>query len=153
MRLTTHLNLPALVTCHTLYVVLCDLAECCVFVKQSVDPFLCGPSCDGHPFFQSYGVRLPSSFKRFHSRALVYSTHPPVSVCGTGTLVYIGDFLGCNVKRSTSAFRLWRPLAGQGRSVPRLSLSHRAPTKMSVVQEYLTCCPSPTPYGLDLGPD
>ena len=27
---------------------------------------------------------MPSSLTRFHSRALVYSTHPPVSVYGTG---------------------------------------------------------------------
>src|ERR1041385_7377256 len=38
----------------------------------------------GHPFFRSYGARLPSSLTRFHSRAWVYSTHPPVSVYGTG---------------------------------------------------------------------
>ena len=61
-----------------------DLAECCVFVKQSVDPFHCDPSCERYPFFRSYGARLPSSLTRFHSRAWVYSTHPPVSVCGTG---------------------------------------------------------------------
>jgi hypothetical protein len=73
-----------LVTCHTLYVVFIDLAECCVFVKQSVDPFHCDPPSGGHPFFQSYGARLPSSLTRFHSHALVYSTHPPVSVYGTG---------------------------------------------------------------------
>ena len=61
-----------------------DLAECCVFGKQSVDPVHCDPSCEGHPFFRSYGARLPSSLTRFHSRAWVYSTHPPVSVYGTG---------------------------------------------------------------------
>ena len=37
-----------------------------------------------HPFFRSYGARLPSSLTRFHSRAWVYSTHPPVSDYGTG---------------------------------------------------------------------
>ena len=42
------------------------------------------PKCSGHPFFRSYGARLPSSLTRFHSRAWVYSTHPPVSVYGTG---------------------------------------------------------------------
>ena len=42
------------------------------------------PKWCGHPFFRSYGARLPSSLTRFHSRALVYSTHPPVSVYGTG---------------------------------------------------------------------
>ena len=42
--LTSYRNLSALVTCHTLYVVFLDLAECCVFVKQSVDPFHCDPA-------------------------------------------------------------------------------------------------------------
>ena len=32
------------------------------------------------PFFRSYGARLPSSLTRFLSRALVFSTLPPVSV-------------------------------------------------------------------------
>src|SRR6266516_6753662 len=36
------------------------------------------------PFSRSYGAILPSSLERFLSRALVYSTHPPVSVYGTG---------------------------------------------------------------------
>ena len=54
----------------------------------------------GRPFFRSYGANLPSSFKRFHSRALVYSTHPPVSVYGTGTLVYAGTFLDSHVKEA-----------------------------------------------------
>src|SRR5437868_9871525 len=40
----------------------------------------------GHPFSRSYGAILPSSLERFLSRALVYSTHPPVSVYGTGSL-------------------------------------------------------------------
>ena len=99
-----------------------DLAECCVFVKQSVDPFHCDPlllvlctrrnsecrnpksetfrrlrrflvSCfvirassfllfalsakrRGHPFFRSYGARLPSSLTRFHSRALAQLCPP-----------------------------------------------------------------------------
>ena len=43
--LTPHVNLPAPGRRHTLYVVLRDLAECCVFGKQSVDPFHCGPRC------------------------------------------------------------------------------------------------------------
>ncbi len=39
----------------------------------------------GHPFSRSYGVNLPSSLTRVLSIALVFSTHLPVSVCGTGT--------------------------------------------------------------------
>ncbi len=42
-------------------------------------------ACRGrHPFSRSYGTILQSSLTRLHSCALVYSTHPPVSVCGTG---------------------------------------------------------------------
>ena len=91
-----------------------DLAECCVFGKQSVDPFHCDPLLSassrkeiriskseirnnsfrasifvlrtssflpaakrrGHPFFRSYGARLPSSLTRFHSRALAQLCPP-----------------------------------------------------------------------------
>ena len=70
------------------------MAQCCVFDKQSVGPIHCGPCCQGHPFSRSYGARLPSSLTGVHSCALVYSTHPPVSVCGTGTLAYAGTFPG-----------------------------------------------------------
>ena len=94
-----------------------DLAECCVFGKQSVDPFHCDPLLSassrkeiriwkseirnclfrastfvlrassflpaakrrGHPFFRSYGARLPSSLTRFHSRALA-KLCPPTCV-------------------------------------------------------------------------
>src|SRR5262252_2686796 len=31
---------------------------------------LLNAKCSGHPFFRSYGARLPSSLTRFHSRAL-----------------------------------------------------------------------------------
>ncbi len=37
-----------------------------------------------HPFSRSYGVILPSSLTMVLPIALVFSTHPPVSVCGTG---------------------------------------------------------------------
>ena len=39
-----------------------------------------------HPFYQRYGVKLPSSLTRDHSSTLAYSASLPVSVCGTGTL-------------------------------------------------------------------
>ena len=38
----------------------------------------------GHPFSRSYGAILQSSLERFLSRAWEYSSHPPVSVYGTG---------------------------------------------------------------------
>ena len=67
------------------------LAECCVFVKQSQPPFLCGPtrlSLYGFTYLRrtlsrSYGTILQSSFIRVLSSALGFSPHPPVSVCST----------------------------------------------------------------------
>ena len=38
---------------------------------------------EGHPFFRSYGIIMPSSLTSFHSFTLGYSPHPPVSVYGT----------------------------------------------------------------------
>ena len=76
------------------------MAECCVFDKQSVGPIHCGPPKGGHPFSRSYGARLPSSLTGVHSYALVYSTHPPVSVCGTGTLAFAQTFLERRFKDS-----------------------------------------------------
>ena len=37
--------------------------------------FVCA-KCSGHPFFRSYGARLPSSLTRFHSRALAHLCPP-----------------------------------------------------------------------------
>nr|GMC90812.1 reverse transcriptase zinc-binding domain-containing protein [Ipomoea batatas] len=42
----------------------------------------------GHPFSQSYGVILPSSFDMVLSNALVYSTCSPVLAWGTGSTLY-----------------------------------------------------------------
>jgi hypothetical protein len=41
--ITSPLNLPAPGRCQSLYIVLIDFAETCVFVKQSLGPFHCGP--------------------------------------------------------------------------------------------------------------
>ena len=41
--ITSPLNLPAPGRCQSLYIVLIDFAETCVFVKQSPGPFHCGP--------------------------------------------------------------------------------------------------------------
>ena len=51
------------------YISACAFAETCVFGKQSLEPVSCGPLTHcawhstllGHPFFQRYGVNLPSS--------------------------------------------------------------------------------------------
>ena len=44
------------------------------------------------PFSRSYGAILPSSLTRVFPRALGFSPHLPVSVCGTGTLLLTRGF-------------------------------------------------------------
>ena len=110
-----------------------DLAECCVFVKQSVDPFHCDLSCERYPFFRSYGARLPSSLTRFHSRAWVYSTHPPVSVCGTGNRGNIRSIFLAQVLRDPVRPKPPRPALAGG---PPLSTG--GPTPLKRQQTHLT---------------
>src|SRR6202021_2206051 len=63
----------------------CELAESCVFDKQSLEPILCGsPVKREHPLYRGYGVNLPSSFTRVLPNAFGYSPSTPVSDCGTG---------------------------------------------------------------------
>ena len=78
-----------------------EFAQTCVFVKQSLEPFLCGPSFNGHLFSRSYEVILPSSLTRVLSFVLGFSPHLPVSVCGTGTFQLLAAFLA-SVKSSAS---------------------------------------------------
>ena len=70
-----------------------DLAETCVFAKQSPGPILCGSLLHEHPFSLSYGVNLPSSLTTLLPLALEFSSYLPVSVCGTGTLDIHKTFL------------------------------------------------------------
>ena len=63
-----------------------DLAESCVFDKQSLGPFHCGLLLSRRPFSRSYGAILPSSLAMNHSSALGYSPRLPVSVYGTGCI-------------------------------------------------------------------
>ncbi len=76
----------------------CGFAQTCVFAKQSLGPFHCGPlglfTLPRHPFSRSYGVILPSSLTRVLPRALEFSSRLPVSVCGTGTFSWLEAFLG-----------------------------------------------------------
>ena len=70
-----------------------DLAETCVFAKQSPGPILCGSLLHEHPFSLSYGVNLPSSLTTLLPLALESSSCLPVSVCGTGTSIIHTAFL------------------------------------------------------------
>ena len=87
----------------SLYTSSCDFAQTCVFDKQLIGPFLCGLfSLRGvHPFSltrrslsRSYGSNLPNSLTKVLPFPLVFSTHLPVSVCGTVTQVSLEAFLG-----------------------------------------------------------
>src|SRR6185295_15195011 len=53
---------------------------------------------------RSYSVNLPSSFSKAHPSALEYSSHPPVSVYGTGCLQHnLEVFLGGMIRITISA--------------------------------------------------
>lgn len=134
-----------------------DLAECCVFVKQSVDPFHCdrlhfgdslfvdrwwgtlivdvgskvwllrsptsspeSPKWSRHPFFRSYGARLPSSLTRFHSRALAKLCPPTCVGFRYGQpWKHLAAFLDTSFNRSGSAEASPSPTLRQG---PPLSI-------------------------------
>lgn len=78
MRLTSYHNLSALVTCHTLYVVFTTWQSAVFLVNSRLTHFT-ATYLRRHPFFRSYGARLPSSLTRFHSRALA-KLCPPTCV-------------------------------------------------------------------------
>ena len=124
-----------------------------------------------YPFSRSYGVILPSSLTIVLSLTLGFSPHLPVSVYGTGTY---GLASGFSWQCEISSFRYLTSLrvtpqpydmriclhislnACTCSSNRTLCLSFCVPTLLkrpSVVQESLACYPSPTPFGLGLGPD
>ena len=87
-----------------------DLAETCVFGKQSLGPILCGRfgllTLMRHPFSRSYGVILPSSLTIVLSFTLEFSSHLPVSVCGTGTHYLSRGFSRqCEISQFATYFR------------------------------------------------
>ena len=67
-----------------LYTSSCELAESCVFDKQSLVPILCGSHRCERPLYRGYGAILPSSFTRVLPNAFGCSPSTPVSDCGTG---------------------------------------------------------------------
>ena len=100
-----------------------EFAQTCVFVKQSLEPFLCGPSFNGHLFSRSYEVILPSSLTRVLSFVLGFSPHLPVSVCGTGASSLLAAFLA-SVKSSASVLNFPpRHSSELTRSLQRASLT------------------------------
>ena len=56
---------------------------------------------NGHPFFRSYGIIMPSSLTTFHSFTLGFSPRPPVSVYGTDTTnTPFRAFLACRLHKT-----------------------------------------------------
>ena len=163
----------------TPYTSSCELAESCVFVKQSHQPLCCNrawlreqvPSPWRHPFSLSYGVNLPSSLTWFLSRTLGFSPYLPVSVYGTGALPStfrsfsrqrsIGESTHpegfashqlsglCEADLPTS-----RPTALDRHFQSTAHLAFCVPSSLRQGGTgILTCRPSTTPFGLALGSD
>ena len=117
-----------------------------IFNIQSSIPSI--PEWRGHPFSRSYGANVPSSLERFLSRALVYSTHPPVSVYGTGGLGNSWMLFSA----SAPVMRFARGLSSAFDCLVTLTLAS-IPTLNQAGAGILICCASTTPYGLALAPD
>ena len=110
---------------------------------------------------------LPNSLTKVIPFALVFSTRLPVSVCGT--VIKLSSLSGFSRQpgSTTSALRLALvPQLNRGFFLPISTpthfhplyhswagLPHCVPTSLLFDGSgMLTGCPSPTPYGLDLGP-
>jgi hypothetical protein len=104
----------------------------------------------GRPLFRSYGANLPSSLTTLLPLALGFSPHLPVSVCGTGTLVYHMAFLATEHRRLPYLnFGPLRP----GQPTPGFCYFHVSPCLKFGGYGISTVCASTTPFGLALAPD
>ena len=123
-----------------------------------------------HPFSRSYGVILPSSLTMVLPFVLEFSSRLPVSVCGTGTSKLFSGFSRqrgfvhfASLVRSPSALRLstdvlhYLPSLRLGRAFPSARLNYPSVSPLHTASVggtgFSTRCPSPTPFGLGLGPD
>ena len=158
------------------------MAETCVFVKQSPRPAFCGPrgspctgSPQGHSISRSYGVNLPSSLTGVVSNTWGFLS-PPTG----GGLRYGRPYLPSRGFSGQPRFN--RIASGCPLTFPSPQLNGLAdlPTSPRLEEEthhvqwarpvylsgspldvlisgkggagMLTCYPSPTPFGLGLGP-
>ena len=103
-----------------------------------------------HPFSRSYGVNLPSSLTTLLSLALEFSSYLPVSVCGTGALVFARAFLASKHRELPYLFSVPFDRAYQR---PALAI-FKCPSGLNVSGYGIsTVCASATPSGLALAPD
>ena len=96
---------------------------------------------------------LPSSLTKVLSFALVYSTGPPVSVCGTDTYTHAC----CAFSRHPLSLNWLHPKASPFSFETRIHHLAQTVAMRNTAQSIcgtgiLTCCPSTTPFGLALGP-
>src|SRR6185503_18453450 len=106
-------------------------------------------------FSRSYGTILPSSLTRVLPIALVFSTCPPVSVLVRARPFSLDAFLG-GMASGTSPMRARHPVSAlMGDGFPYHPAYPVPPSVKQTVRGtgISTCCPSPTPFGLGLGPD
>ena len=102
-----------------------------------------------HPFFRSYGVNLPSSLTTLLPLALEFSSHLPVSVCGTGVLYIHKAFLALLYMYFPTKFRSLTPGATIARVMPFQGVTY---LKSFGGYGMSTVCASTTPFGLALAP-
>ena len=121
----------------------------------------------GHTFSRSYGANLPSSLTRVLSSALEYSSHLPVSVCGTVAaqlhsrlfLEAWNQSLASHLSVMLSRLSPTRPKRAAYVLSPltKVWLTYPSPSPLASTLRAGTgifaCFPSPTPLGLDLGSD
>ena len=103
-----------------------------------------------HPLSLSYGVNLPSSLTTLLPLALEFSSHLPVSVCGTGISDIHKAFLASvpvhfPTKLQSLTARATNAWLVPSQSVPLL--------KSFDGYGISTVCASATPFGLTLAPD
>jgi hypothetical protein len=149
------------------------LAGSCVFGKQSPGPGHCGPPTlpgarpvhpSGRPFSRSYGANLPSSLTRDHPFPLAHLC-PATSVglrYGRARLPARGFSWRLGAAKSPSVARRLSPASGlpparldAATPAPRSAFPAPSPGRTcssACGNGISTVCPSPTPFGLGLGP-
>src|SRR5262249_58690889 len=136
-----------------LYTSSCELAESCVFDKQSLEPILCGaPPCEGAPLVP----RVRGHFAEFlhegsPERLRILAWHTCVGL-RYGPQVRPRRLFAAG---SSSGFQSSCRPCGTGASSTPTRIGPASPDDSTSPRGggILTACPSATPLGLALGPD
>jgi hypothetical protein len=116
-------------------------AETCGFVNQSLEPFHCDPPTldmnifheGGHPLSLSYGAMLPNSLTKVLPFALVFSTHLPVSDCGTDVRVSMLRGFSRQRGSTTSALEARTRVSAQLADLPTSLNAYTLPPTQPIV--------------------